>query len=49
MSSSDVTFLSPGKAVRGIVSDSPGKLRVYEFFVNEMQFPEITDQEAYDS
>ena len=40
MSSSDITYLAPNKAVRGIVSISPDKFRIYEFYVNDMQFPE---------
>ena len=39
MSSSDITYLAPDKAVRGIVSNSPDKFRIYEFYVNDMQFP----------
>jgi hypothetical protein len=41
MSASDVVYLAPDKAIRGVVSDNPNKFRVYEFYVNKMQFPEV--------
>ena len=39
MSSSDITYLAPNNTVRGVVSNSKDKYRIYEFFVNSMQFP----------
>jgi hypothetical protein len=39
MSSSDITYLAPNKTVRGVVSNNKDKYRIYEFFVNSMQFP----------
>lgn len=29
--------------IRGVVSDNPNKYRVYEFYINKMQFPEVDD------
>ena len=42
MSASDVSYLAPGQTVRGAVSNDPDKYKIYEFFVNKMQFPEDT-------
>ena len=47
MSSSDITYLAPSKSVRGIVSNNPDKFRIYEFYVNEMQFPEQTSMDLF--
>lgn len=44
ISASDVVYLAPDQAVRGVVSDNPNKFRVYEFYVNKMQFPEVEEQ-----
>ena len=42
MSASDVSYLAPGQTVRGAVSNDPNKYKIYEFYVNKMQFPEDT-------
>lgn len=39
ISSSDVSYLPPDTVVRNVVSDDPNKFKVYEFYVNELQFP----------
>ena len=43
MSASDVVYLAPDQVIRGVVSDNPNKYRVYEFYINKMQFPEVDD------
>ena len=40
MSATDVSYLAPGQTVRGALSDDPNKYKVYEFYVNKMQFPD---------
>ena len=40
MSATDVSYLAPGQTLRGVVSDDPNKYKVYEFYVNKMQFPD---------
>jgi len=39
MTASEVTYLPPDETVKGVVSDLPDKYRIYEFYVNKMQFP----------
>lgn len=39
MTASEVTYLPPDETIKGVVSDLPDKYRIYEFYVNSMQFP----------
>jgi hypothetical protein len=43
MSSSDVTFLPPNNQIRSVVSDDPNKYKIFELYVNELLFPNTTD------
>lgn len=43
MSASDVSYLAPGQSIRGIVSTDPDKYKIYEFYINKMQFPATSD------
>mmetsp|Transcript_18505 Transcript_18505/g.31667 ORF Transcript_18505/g.31667 Transcript_18505/m.31667 type:complete len:445 (+) Transcript_18505:4184-5518(+) len=38
LSSSEVSPIAPGQTLKGTVSDEPDKFRIYELFVNRMQF-----------
>lgn len=39
LSSSDVTYLPVEHKIRSVVSDDPNKYKIFEFYVNELQFP----------
>mmetsp|Transcript_13172 Transcript_13172/g.20509 ORF Transcript_13172/g.20509 Transcript_13172/m.20509 type:complete len:88 (+) Transcript_13172:5263-5526(+) len=39
LSSEDVSYLAPGNTIRGVVTDDPNDYKIYEFYVNSMQFP----------
>lgn len=39
MSASDVSYLAPEQAVRSVVTDDPSKYKIFEVYVNSMQFP----------
>lgn len=46
MSASDVSYLAPGQSIRGVVSTNPDKYKIYEFYINKMQFP--TSEQSVD-
>lgn len=40
MTASEVTFLPSDEPIKGVVSDQPSGFKIYEFYVNKMQFPQ---------
>ena len=44
LSSSDISFLPAGKAIRGVVSNNPNKYKIYELYINNLLFPTSTKQ-----
>ena len=40
MTASDISYLSPNQSIRGVVSNSDDKYKIYEFNINRMQFPD---------
>jgi hypothetical protein len=42
--SSDIVYLAPGQSLKGYVSESTRKYKIYEFYINGLQFPESEDE-----
>ena len=37
--------MAPDTRIRSVVSDDPNKYKIYEFYINEMNFPNLTEQD----
>ena len=44
MGSNDVVYLAPGQTLKGYASDATHKYKIYEFYINELQFPESKNE-----